>query len=145
MANFDGVAATTYLSERRRGIIPYSDKIDVFISAVEFTTEKAYGGLYSLKIRGGQTYTINVGCDAGSRTISFYVWPESADTKLRAEIFDPDTNEMLTSEVNAGYGEWEKVEINFTAEKKVYILRLANYSDRKNESKHVCIDNVEVA
>lgn len=108
----------------------------------EMTSEKSHGGSYSRKLYAGDMYTIDYGCNAGETTISVWVWPETGAI-FRLEILDPYSLEIINASVNVGAGAWEQVTVTFTAQKKVYLVRICNYSNRKETSKNCWVDNLE--
>jgi len=94
-----------------------------------FSAERARSGSYSIKLYRGEEYTpIWVGCDAGARTVSVWVWPSANATNCRMKVIDPDTLEVMGEDVNASALDWEKLEVSFTAEKKCYVVILGNYT-----------------
>lgn len=96
--------------------------------------EKSHGGSYSLAICPGGVFDIDYGSDAGSHMIEVWVWPPTGQ-KVRIEVINPMTHAIVASGSPAGSGAWEKVEINFTAEKKVYVLRLRNMTPANGDSR----------
>ncbi len=96
-------------------------------SRARITTTKPHSGVSSLEIPHGGFYEIWYGCDAGEKTISIYCWKNSGCVAAM-EIIDPDTNQIIASDFASSSETWEKLEVTFTAQKKVYLVRLVNYT-----------------
>lgn len=85
---------------------------------------EAHGGTFSLRLIGGGYYDIFYGCDAGSATITVWVLAPAIG-KCGIQIFDGV--ELMGEDFNSGsLGAWEQLSVTFTAEKKVYTVRLIN-------------------
>jgi len=127
MANYNGEMAATYQSERYYGTMFYSDVYTKRFTTWKFSTEQVHSGSYSLKLNPGCCYDIDYGCNAGEVTITVWVYPKSGASACLA-VINPDTGEVITSDTSSASGAWEQLSVNFTAEKKVYIVRLLNKS-----------------
>jgi len=91
----------------------------------EPSTAESHGGTYSLKVRGGGFHDLFYACDAGSQSVKVWVKFESGASP-RLEVLDG--REAVGVDTPTGDGSsWEELVVNFTAEKKTYIVRLANY------------------
>ena len=88
---------------------------------------KSHSGNYSLSVASGCSFEIWYGCDAGEKTVSVWCWkPSGASAAL--EVIDPDSGETM-ARCEASQSEvWEKLEVSFIAEKKVYLVKLRNMS-----------------
>jgi hypothetical protein len=88
---------------------------------------KPRAGNYSLVIPSGCFQLIWYGCNAGQKTISVWMWkPSGASAAI--EIQDPDSGEMLARAEGSQSEQWEKLEVTFMAEKRVYQVKLRNTS-----------------
>lgn len=91
------------------------------------STEKSRSGTYSLMILPRSYKKIWYGCDAGNKIISIYCWSSIQNT-ARMRVIDPDTLEIKGEAKNNTVNQWEKLEIQFTTQKKVYLIELMNLS-----------------
>lgn len=88
---------------------------------------RSRSGDYSLCIMPGCYFDIWYGCDSGQKTISAWCWkPSGASAAI--EIEDPESGENLARAEASQSEQWEKLEFSFSAEKKVYVVRLRNMS-----------------
>jgi hypothetical protein len=123
MADYTGFAVTPDFSEQRQGFVRRS-QYPHFRTIM--TTGKKYENSYSLEIKPGGNCQVYCAADAGGALVSVYVWPPEAGY-IYMQIYDPDTKETVaTAGASTGSGAWEKIEASFTAEKKVYIVKLMN-------------------
>jgi len=91
----------------------------------ERSTAESHGGTYSLRVRGGGFHDLFYACDSGSQSVKVWVKFESGASP-RLEVLDG--REAVGVDTPTGDGSsWEELVVNFTAEKKTYIVRLANY------------------
>jgi len=82
---------------------------------------KSYAGTYSLELKNLGRFTVDVGLEAGARTITMKAWAP-INGSLRVKAIDPDDGSIMDTVETASEDEWEDVEVAFTAEKKVYLL-----------------------
>jgi len=141
MATYTGEALTINESLARQSIFPYSESPLMKTSPIRFTNSKAYEGTYSRELYPGEHQSIWYGCDAGDVTISVYVW-NPIGGKAGIEVYDPDTGERMGASYAIGSGSWEKVEVTFSASKKIYIVRLVNNTPTDGD-KRAYFDNLE--
>ena len=116
MANYDGVTEDTLMSVVPAWCFPHS-------------TVQKHGGSYSIRLLPGRVYPpIWVACEAGSRTITCWVYPTVAANVLQMKVIDPDTLENMGETKNAGSESWEQLSVVFTATKKCYLVLIGNYT-----------------
>lgn len=124
MATYNGTLWVPTESDVMYGYLPYSDiPYPAFSSGWNFSTDQKHGGSYSLRLIPGGSYSINYGCDAGSKTITIYAYAPAYGTLL-IEVRDPDTGELMGSDATTSTEVWEQLTVTFTAEKKVYVVNL---------------------
>jgi len=58
-------------------------------------------------------------------------------------IIDPDTREIQAEASASGSGAWEKIEANFTASKKAYLVQLINPCAYDNGEQKAYFDKLE--
>jgi hypothetical protein len=122
MTAYNGSFKPTLGSDGRRQLRWQSTGRKENGSSVSF--DQVHGGTYSLRVYGGGYHDIFYGCDAGSITITIWVYP-SAIGKCAIQILDGPT--LMGETFNIGAGAWEQLSVTFTANKKVYIVRLINF------------------
>jgi len=127
MADYDGWEVENVFSSPRRGRIAYSESVLHSTSALRLSTAVVYSGTYSRELMGGDSHSLFFGVDSGSRKFSAQAFPNS-NGKVGVEILDPDTAESLGVAFSVGSGAWEKVEVSFTAERKVYVAKITNFA-----------------
>jgi hypothetical protein len=138
MAEYDGEIIEPLVSDNRTQGFFESRRMQ---SGSIFSTDKAHAGTYSLKIDGGGMHEIYYACDAGSKTITVWVWAPGIDPydaygedaydpydigSCAIQIFD-ETGTKIAEDWNTTTGSWEQLSVTFTALKKVYIVRLVNF------------------
>jgi len=127
MATYDGVLLTLYLSEKQKGsMLGSGDVANRFCSKFTFTSDKSYAGTYSLCLYSGGVYEVLYGCNAGDKTISVYAYPPKSGL-VYMYVYDPIAGERVaTADPATGSGAWEQISASFTAESKIYVVRLIN-------------------
>ena len=113
MAAYTGALAPPSLSYPRSGL------------GGVMSSDEVHGGSNSLRITGGGYRDVFYGCDAGSKTIYVWVYPPVIG-KCALQVYDGKT--LMGEDVNTGVGAWEQLSVPFTALKKVYTVRLANFT-----------------
>ena len=137
MADYTGVEITISESENLfygLNLWPLQNRFGIQSSTV-------YADSYALELKHGGVCEVWYGCDAGDVTISVYVYPPEAG-KVYMRIIDPDTREIQAEASASGSGAWEKIEVNFTASKKVYLVQLINPCAYDNGEKRAYFDNL---
>jgi len=118
---WDG-SAYAYTLERCMAVINDRGRIEC---RAELSSAESHSGTHSLKVRGGGFHDLFYACDAGSQSVKVWVKFESGASP-RLEVLDG--REAVGVDTPTGDGSsWEELVVNFTAEKKTYIVRLANY------------------
>jgi len=116
MADYDGFTVAD-----KTGVVP--------AWAFPHSTVQKHGGSYSIRLLPGRVYPpIWVACEAGSRTITVWVYPTVAANVLQAKVIDPATLEVMGRDKNAGSGAWEQLSVEFTATKKCYQVIIGNFT-----------------
>jgi len=122
MTAYNGSLAVSMISDRLQGHRASDERRE---SGSIISTEQPHGGTHSLRVLSGGYHDIFYGCDAGSKTITVWVYPPVVG-KFAIQIYD---GPMLMGEsFNIGAGAWEQLSVTFTALKKVYIVRLINFT-----------------
>ena len=137
MADYTGVEITISESENLfygLNLWPLQNRFGIQSSTV-------YADSYAFELKHGGVCEVWYGCDAGDVTISVYVYPPEAG-KVYMRIIDPDTREIQAEASASGSGAWEKIEANFTALKKVYLVQLINPCKYENGEKRAYFDNL---
>lgn len=127
MANYTGHLIDDPVAgeEERGNIITLADHQWKRYHGWEITSDKCYAGTSSLKLFVGGEYTLDCVCEAGSRTVTAKAWaPINGSITMR--ILDPDTGALMGTDTTASDKEWEDLSINFTAEKKIYLVFVRN-------------------
>lgn len=103
-----------------------------------------HGGSYSIDLSVGGFKELFYAADAGSVTVTAWVYPEgSANASL--EVIEIGSGEKLDIANSAGNDDWEQLSITWAAEKKVYIIRIANNArgDESGTKDHAYFDDLE--
>jgi len=143
MANYDGIAWTRVESFKRIGMLVNSEVVRHINRAI-ITTDKPQTGSHSMLIMAGGQHQFFIGLDAGSQTVTVYVWPPTNGVCV-LEIIDPDSKETKGIDINEGTGAWEQLSITFTAEQKVYIGCLRNNTPAKEVDSRAYFDNIAIS
>lgn len=123
MASFDGyIADEALLSEQQRGHISRTvENPFKRFNAWYVSTERPYSGSAALKLFPGGVFTLDVAVDSGSRTLRLQAWVP-INGAMRIDIADPDTGEIIQSDVSTGDEAWEELSVSWTATAQVYLL-----------------------
>jgi len=138
MADYNGISIAINESEN----LFYGVNLRPLQNRFRLQSNTVYAGSYALELKYGGVCEVWYGCDAGDVTVSVYVYPPEAG-KVYMRIIDPDTGEIMAEATASGSGTWEKIESNFTASKKVYLVQLMNPCKYDNGEKRAYFDNLE--
>jgi hypothetical protein len=105
------------------------------------STDKPRAGLYSLKIERGGVHEIFYGCDVGSTTITVYTYsPIVGGAYIEVLLGSVSLGKSLNTAANV----WQQISVTFTAEKRVYKVRLGNLvSSKSSADSRVYFDDLE--
>jgi len=138
MADYNGVSITISESENLLyGVNPWPLQ-----NRFRIQSDIVYADSYTLELKHGGICEVWYACNAGDVTVSVYVYPPEAG-KIYMRIIDPDTREIKAEASASGSGVWEKIEANFIASKKVYLVQLINPCQYDNGEKRAYFDNLE--
>lgn len=126
---YDGSLSVALLSDKRLARRESNERHE---SRSSISDEQHHAGSHSLCIVGGGYQDIFYGCDAGSKTITVWVKPPVVG-KSALKVYD--NADVVGIDLNTGTGAWEQLSVSFTAEKKVYTVRLANYAIPDGDSR----------
>ena len=125
MTTYNGYLVTPYVSNRRGGdlhsaMLHYRSRV---------VTNIYHSGTSSLEILAGGRHDLFYGCDAGSKTITVWVYPPVGGGGLCAlEVYPlgANTEDYIVRAESTGTDAWEQLSVTFTALKAVYKVRLIN-------------------
>lgn len=128
MAIYDGFLADVFESERGRGLVLNADYGG--LQCFRWTMEDGGRSGQCMRIKAGGAYSLWIGCDAGTRAVS--IWTKfGADADPRIEVWDIFCGQRVASAETIGDGtDWEQIVAEWTAEKKIYLLKLVNYGHK---------------
>jgi hypothetical protein len=122
MPTFDGYLITPLDSDPVGGYI----NSEMLIAKSRITTDKPKTGLSSLVLGSGGVHDVYYGCAAGSTTIAVWCWPPAGTGACALEVLEVNGGDVLARDVSVGTEDWEQLSITFTAQKKVYRVRMVN-------------------
>lgn len=105
------------------GTLIGSDGVPLQWHCAMMDTTRAYIGSQSLMLFPGGRAEINYSPTAGAVDVSLRAWSPAVGT-VRAFIINPVTGVVMDTVDNAQAGAWELLELSFTAEAVVYVIRL---------------------
>ena len=122
MAEYTGVNAPAVAvqlnpTSYRKGLIKSSN--------LRFSSALKHGGSFSLEISPGGYKELFFASNAGSTTVTAWVYPE-AGANASLEVEELGAGEKLDIASSVGHNAWEQLSITWTAEKKIYVIRIAN-------------------
>jgi len=103
-----------------------------------------HGGSHSIDLSVGGFKEFFYAASAGETTVTAWVYSEgSANASL--EVMEIGSGEKLDIANSSGNDGWEQLSITWTAEKKVYIIRISNNArgDGSGTKDHVYFDDLE--
>lgn len=123
MASFTGyMADDSYVSEQQRGHITRNvDNPFKRFNAWVISTYRAYLGSASLKLFPSGIYTLDVAVDSGYRYLYSRAWAP-INGQARIDLLNPETGEIIASDLTSSEDEWEQLMIGWAADAKVYLL-----------------------
>jgi hypothetical protein len=128
MANYNGFWGEFDISDPDRGFMLNADYGGVQC----FRWAMVDGGRTGkcLRIAPGGIYSLWVGCDAVPVLVS--VWTKfGTDADPRLEVWDIQCGQRVASAEPVGSGsDFEKIIASFTAEKKIYLVKMINYGHK---------------
>ena len=124
MSTFDGYLITPLDSEPVGGYI----NSEMLIVKSRVGTDKPKAGAASLVLASGGIHDVYYGCEAGSVTITVWVWPPvgAGVGACALEALEVDGGDVLARDLSMGTEDWEQLSVTFTAQKKVYRIRMIN-------------------
>lgn len=105
------------------GTLIGSDGVPLCWQCCKMDATRAYVGSQSLMLFPGGRAEINYGPTVGDIDVSMRVWSPAVGT-VRASIINPVTGVVMDTVDSAQAGAWELLELSFTAEAVVYVIRL---------------------
>jgi len=94
-------------------------------SKVRFSSALKHGGSFSLEISPGGYKELFYASNGGSTTVTAWVWPE-AGSNASLEVEEIGSGVKLDIANSVSSDAWEQLSITWTAEKKIYVIRIAN-------------------
>jgi hypothetical protein len=128
VANYNGFWGTYEISDADRGFVLNADYGGIQC----FRWAMVDGGRTGkcLRIGPGGVYSLWYGCDVGPKEVSVWVKFE-ADSDPRLEVWDIQCGQRVATAEAVGGGDWERLIASFTAEKKIYLVKMINYGHRE--------------
>ena len=107
------------------------------------STLELHGGSYSIDLSVGGFKEFFYAAAAGEATVTAWVYPEGG-ANASLEVVEIGAGVKLDIANSVGNDAWEELSITWAAEKKVYIIRIANNarSDGSSTKDHAYFDDL---